>query len=53
MKTLIVENSRTKEQREYQVHSNFDFTNEKIKNTVLQALSKTYGIAFDTIRYKG
>lgn len=53
MKTLIVENTKTKEQREYQVQSDFDFTNEKVKNTVLQALSKTYGIAFDNVRYKG
>lgn len=53
MKTLIVENTETKEQREYQVDSNFDFTNEKTKDTILQALSKTYGIAFNNIRYKG
>ena len=52
MKTLIIENTKTKEQRQYQVNSDFDFTNEKVKNTVLQALSKTYGIAFDNIRYK-
>lgn len=52
MKTLIIENTKTKEQRQYQVNSDFDFTNEKTKNTVLKALSKTYGIDFNNIRYK-